>query len=146
VEQSSLLQLVNRVHRALARDGDAVLRPLGLRYAQIPVFAYLLRRPGATQKALAEATGIEQPSMAQLLPRMDRDGLVRHSPNPQDARSRTVSLTNPRDPRLQHGNERLADLERQALTGLAPAEIELLRSLLTRVQENLDHVASTRER
>jgi len=140
VDRPSLLQLVNRVHRALARDGDAALRPLGLRYAQIPVFAFLVAHPAATQKALAEATGIEQSSMAQLLARMDRDGLIRHEPNPRDARSRTVTLVDPGDPRLQEGNERLGDLERTALAGFDADEIDTLRSLLTRVHHNLDQV------
>ena len=32
----SLAQLINRVSRALARDGDAALKPLCLRDAQVP--------------------------------------------------------------------------------------------------------------
>ena len=67
----SLAQLINRASRALARDGDAALKPLGLRYAQVPVLALLSGGRELTQKALAEAAGIEQPSMAQLLTRMD---------------------------------------------------------------------------
>ncbi|MFD6259170.1 MarR family winged helix-turn-helix transcriptional regulator, partial [Nocardia sp. NPDC060256] len=85
----SLAQLINRASRALARDGDATLKPLGLRYAQVPVLALLREDAERTQKELAEATGIEQPSMAQLLSRMDRDGLIRRTPHPRDARSQT---------------------------------------------------------
>jgi hypothetical protein len=84
----SLAQLINRASRALARDGDTTLKPLGLRYAQVPVLALLREGTELTQKDLAEASGIEQPSMAQLLTRMDRDGLIRRTPHPRDARPR----------------------------------------------------------
>jgi DNA-binding MarR family transcriptional regulator len=46
-----------------------------------------------TQKDLAHLAQIEQPTMAQLLARMERDGLIRRSPNPQDSRSSLISLT-----------------------------------------------------
>ncbi|MER6792347.1 MarR family winged helix-turn-helix transcriptional regulator, partial [Amycolatopsis mediterranei] len=88
----SLAQLINRASRALARVGDIALKPLGLRYAQVPVLALLREGAEPTQKDLAEATGIEQPSMAQLLSRMDRDGLIHRAPHPRDARSQTITL------------------------------------------------------
>ncbi|MCA2215519.1 MarR family winged helix-turn-helix transcriptional regulator [Jidongwangia harbinensis] len=134
----SLSQSMNRVARALARHGDAALTPLGLRFAQIPVFALLKRRTGMTQKALAEATGIEQSSMAQLLARMERDGLIVYQPHPTDARSRTIVLTDPDDPRIGEGRNRLTDLERRAVAGLSEEEVETLTALLARVLENLE--------
>jgi len=136
--EPSLSQLINRASRALARNGDAALKPLGLRYAQIPVFVLLDDQPEMTQKALAEAAGIEQPSMAQLLSRMDRDGLIRQQPHPADARSRTISLTDPKDPRVLEGAERLRQLEQQAVAGLDDDEVRILKALLTRVRHNLE--------
>ena len=134
----SLSQSINRVARALARHGDAALKPLGLRFAQIPVFVLPKMRTGMTQKALADAAGIEQPSMAQLLARMERDGLIVYRPHPTDARSRTIVLADPADPRIDEGGKRLMDLERQAVEGLGEEEVETLKALLARVLENLE--------
>jgi MarR family transcriptional regulator, transcriptional regulator for hemolysin len=133
-----LSQLVSRAFRALARLGDAALKPLGLRYAQIPVFALLRTGAALTQKSLADATGIEQPSMAQLLSRMERDGLVGYRRHPTDARSRTVFLVAPDDPSVTEGHRRLEEIERQALDGLTDDEIATLKSLLARVLTNLE--------
>jgi MarR family transcriptional regulator, transcriptional regulator for hemolysin len=134
----SLAQLINRVSRALARDGDAALKPFGLRYAQVPVLVLLNGGAELTQKALAEAAGIEQPSMAQLLTRMDRDGLIHRNPHPRDARSHTITLSDGTAARATEAHQHLADLEKRAVAGLTAAEVETLKNLLTRVSSNLD--------
>ncbi|MFI5783245.1 MarR family winged helix-turn-helix transcriptional regulator [Nocardia sp. NPDC051570] len=134
----SLAQLINRASRVLARDGDIALKPLGLRYAQVPVLALLREGAEPTQKELAEATGIEQPSMAQLLTRMDRDGLIRRAPHPRDARSQTITLAPGTDARVTDAHAQLAALDNRAVAGFTAAEIATLRDLLTRVGNNLD--------
>lgn len=134
----SLAQLINRASRALARDADNALKPLGLRYAQVPVLALLHEGPELTQKELAEATGIEQPSMAQLLTRMDRDGLIHRTPHPRDARSQAIALAPGTDAQLNDAHQRLADLDGRAVAGFTSEEIDTLKYLLTRVGDNLD--------
>ncbi|MEU0502442.1 MarR family transcriptional regulator [Nocardia sp. NPDC005998] len=134
----SLAQLINRAARALARDGDAALKPLGLRYAQVPVLALLRDGAELTQKELADATGIEQPSMAQLLTRMERDGLIRRTPNPRDARSQTITLATETAPHLNAARRQLADLNARAVAGFTSAEIRTLEELLIRLNDNLD--------
>ncbi|MEI4747911.1 MarR family winged helix-turn-helix transcriptional regulator [Rhodococcus erythropolis] len=139
----SLAQLINRVSRALARDADSVLKPLGLRYAQVPVLALLHEGLELTQKELAETAGIEQSSMAQLLTRMDRDGLIRRTPNPRDARSQTIALAPDTDTQLTEAHERLADLDGRAVAGFTDKEIDTLKHLLTRVSDNLNQKKDT---
>ncbi len=134
----SLAQLINRASRALARDGDAALKPLGLRYAQVPVLALLSGGRELTQKALAEAAGIEQPSMAQLLTRMDRDGLIRRTPHPHDARSHTIALAAGTAARVTEAHQHLTDLDGRAAAGFTAEEIDTLKDLLTRLSNNLE--------
>lgn len=136
-DQRGVLQLVSRVSRGLVRRGDAALRPLGLHYAQIPVLA-LLREPGTyTQSCLAERAGVEQPSMAQLLARMRRDGLIHHEPHPNDGRSQTIVLSEPEDPKLDEARHRLEEIEAEAMRGFSPTDFSTLQALLLRILENL---------
>ncbi|MFI5519869.1 MarR family winged helix-turn-helix transcriptional regulator [Streptomyces platensis] len=65
---------------SVSRVNDRRLRPLGLTFAQMPVLAALSKADALSQKELAGLARIEQPSMAQLLARMDRDGLIRRTP------------------------------------------------------------------
>jgi len=85
--------LVNRISRLGQRWLDARLRKLGVAAAAIPVLAILKAEVTSTQRELARRIGTEQPTMAQLLKRMERDGLILRTVNPEDARSADVSLT-----------------------------------------------------
>ncbi|QIS13610.1 MarR family winged helix-turn-helix transcriptional regulator [Nocardia arthritidis] len=133
-----VVRLINRAARALARDGDAALKPFGMRYAQVPVLALLRAGAEPTQKELVEATGIEQSSMAQLLTRMERDGLIRRVPNPRDARSQTIALAAETAERVTTARRQLDDLNERAVAGFTPEEIRLLEQLLIRLNDNLD--------
>ena len=85
--------LVNRISRLGQRWLDAQLKKFGIAGAAMPVLAILKDEGVCTQRDLASRIGIEQPTMAQLLKRMERDGLIVRTAHPKDARSANVSLT-----------------------------------------------------
>ena len=129
--------LINMAARSFARLGERRLKSLGLNVAQVPVL-YLLRNGEAlSQKSLAQLTRVEQPSMAQTLVRLERDGLIRRRPHPANRRIQLIELTAaghdvlPRSKAiLLKGNERL-------LAGFSAEDASLLLSLLKRASDNL---------
>ncbi|MBT2119633.1 MarR family transcriptional regulator [Dyella sp. LX-66] len=131
-------QLINRASRLLLRAGDARLRPLGLAGAQIPVVAMLKHHGPMTQKQLAEMAQIEQPSMAQTLARMERDGMVERRADPADGRSSFVHLTELALGKLPEAQRVLNLGERRMLAGLEEGEVLVLMGLLQRVVGNLE--------
>ena len=133
--------LINRVARLMTRIGEARLKPLGFSPAQLPVLGALTRHGPLSQKALAEGGRIEQPSMAQMLARMERDGLVTRRPDPNDGRSSLYALTDDARDRLPALAEALTDGGRHALAGFSVEEEETLRQLLKRMIVNLEGMA-----
>ena len=131
-------QLINRANRLLMRAGDSRLRPLGLASAQIPVVAMLKHYGPMTQKQLAEMAQIEQPSMAQTLARMERDGLIERRADPADGRSSFVHLTALATGKLPEAQKALNQGERKMLAGLDEDETAVLLDLLQRVVANLE--------
>jgi MarR family transcriptional regulator for hemolysin len=130
--------LINRSARLLLRLGEERFRPLGLGIAQMPVL-YALKDGGSmTQMELATLAKIEQPTMAQLLTRMERDGLIRRTPNPHDKRSSLVSLTSSALKKLPTAKKVLVEGNKEALQGFTDREIATLSRLLLRVVKNLD--------
>src|SRR3979411_3248488 len=51
-----------------------------------PIIAWLMQLPESTQAELSRLIGIEQPTMAITLRRMERDGLIQRKPNPHHGR------------------------------------------------------------
>src|ERR1700684_3978572 len=84
---------INRVSRLLLRHFDARLRPFGFAMSHLPVLRALADAQSRSPTELAQAAGVEQPSMAETLARMVRDGVVQREPNPADKRGTLVSIT-----------------------------------------------------
>src|SRR5882724_4826773 len=85
--------LISLAARGFARLSEARLKPLGFGVGHLPVLVALQGGQAGTQRDLARFARIEQPSMAQMLARMERDGLICRTRNPVDGRSSQVSLT-----------------------------------------------------
>jgi len=130
--------LINRAARLLLRFADNRFRPLGLGVASFPVLSMLRTGQKLSQKELALSARIEQPSMAQLLARLERDGMIRRSADPADGRSSLVSITRKAlgilpeiDAAVDAGNE-------LALAGMSDDEVKTLIDLLQRLIGNLE--------
>ncbi len=85
--------LMNWGGRLLRRMADRRLKPLGLSSAYLPVINALIADDALPQKALARIAAIEQPTMAAMLVRMERDGVIVRRPDPDDGRSALFSLS-----------------------------------------------------
>ncbi len=133
--------LINRVTRLMTRVGEARMKPLGFSPAQLPVLGALVRHGPLSQKALAEGGKIEQPSMAQMLSRMERDGLVTRRPDPDDGRANLYAITDTARARLPALSEALNEGAREALAGFTAGEEAILRELLKRMIANVEAMA-----
>ena len=128
----------SRIARGLTRVGDVRLRHLGFATAQLPVLTALKDGTALSQKALAKWAKVEQPTMAQMLSRMERDGLVQRMPDPEDKRASLISLTEATLEKLPVGRAILRQGNSEMTKGLTEDEIATLVSLLRRVLENVD--------
>lgn len=91
-----------------------------------------------TQKALTEIADVEQPSMAQLLSRMERDGLIQRTPDPQDRRSNLVRLTEQGEAAVPAVRESLDYFNTRAYAGFSEEERVNFVQMLQRIINNLE--------
>lgn len=134
--------LISLAARGFARLSEARLKPLGFGIGHLPVLVALRDGQIGSQRDLARFARIEQPSMAQMLARMERDGLIQRAPDPSDGRSSRISLTENARTRLPDACAALLQGNREALSGFTDGEAAQLAALLTRLIANLDRVAS----
>ena len=140
---TSLGYQVNHAARLFAQALHQRIAPLGVVPGQFAQLLALFEADGQTQRELCEQVGIEQPTMANTLQRMERDGLVRREPDPADGRRARVLLT-----------DRARDLEgplvaaaravnATATRGLNAPEVAAVLAALPRIIDNLEKDADT---
>jgi MarR family transcriptional regulator, transcriptional regulator for hemolysin len=133
--------LISLAARGFARLSEARLKPLGFGVGHLPVLVALQDGRASTQRALARFAKIEQPPMAQMLARMERDGLIRRTPDPADGRSSHITLTEVAEAHLPDAVAVLLRGNQEALCDFADEEARQLVVLLMRLIANLDQLA-----
>ena len=119
------------------------LRPLGFGFAYLPVAVALEETGMLSQKDLAQLVGVEQPTMAILLARMERDGLIIRSPDAEDKRSRKIKLTDKAKEQLPLAKARLYEVVNLATADMTLQEQKQCISLLKKMIMNLDTLHNT---
>ncbi|AKT40784.1 MarR family winged helix-turn-helix transcriptional regulator [Chondromyces crocatus] len=135
--ESTVSFWINVASRALLRQQEGLLRPLGFGMSQMPVLHALGDGGSMSQKDLARWARVEQPTMAEMLGRMERDGVVQRVLNPEDRRGSLVSLTRKARARLPKARAALIALEQELTEGFSEEEKALLSTLLQRVAGKL---------
>lgn len=130
--------LVDYLARLFARALYRRIQPHGVTRGQLPVLLRLWEAEGPTQAELAEGLEVEQPTMANTLKRMERDGLIERVADPEDRRRTRVHLT-------ARGRELEAvltasarEVNAAALAGLYEGERERFLALARRIVTNLE--------
>jgi MarR family transcriptional regulator, transcriptional regulator for hemolysin len=134
--------LISLAARGFVRLSEARLKPLGFGVGHLPVLVALRDGKAQTQRDLARFARVEQPPMAQMLSRMERDGLIDRRPDPADGRSSLIRLTEKAKAQMPRAIDTLHAGNRAALEGFSDAEAQQLVALLTRLIDNLDRIAS----
>jgi MarR family transcriptional regulator, transcriptional regulator for hemolysin len=133
--------LISLAARGFTRLSEARLKPLGFGVGQLPVLVALQDGRAGNQRDLAQFAKVEQPPMAQMLARMERDGLIQRSPDPDDGRSSRIVLTQTARRRMPDAVAKLLQGNREALDGFTNQEATQLVALLQRLIANLDRLA-----
>ena len=106
---------------------------------QFPILVHLWAEQGITQKSLCEHIRVEQPTLANTLKRMERDGLIRREPDEADKRQwriyptqRALGLKD----RLQEKSRQVNQVITGRLTETETAEFIRLMGIITATLED----------
>lgn len=136
--RASLGYQVNHLARLLAHAWRERIEPLGVVPGQFAQLLALYEQDGLTQAELCVRVQIEQPTMANTLARMQRDGLIDRIPDPDDRRRSLVLLT----PLARQLEDELVSAARAvnatATKGLDGDEVAAFMATLAEISDNLD--------
>jgi DNA-binding MarR family transcriptional regulator len=108
----------------------AAFADLDLRPAQYSVLVLLEHAPGLKQSDVAGALGIQRANFVALFDGLERRGLARRAPTPNDRRSYALYLTEAGEELLAHAARLDAQLEAQLDARLGPGGRQQLLRLL----------------
>ncbi|MDD2092071.1 MarR family transcriptional regulator [Pseudomonas guariconensis] len=90
----------------------------------VPLLMIVRLGDGVHQVAVAQAAGLESPSLVRLLDQLCKAGLVCRSEDPLDRRAKALSLTTEGRRLAESIEEELVRLRRQVLRGIDQADLE----------------------
>lgn len=136
---SDLARLV-RVWRALI---DHRLKPLELTQTHwVTLHNIHQLPPDQSQIQLAKAIGIEQPSLVRTLDQLEEKGLISRQTCASDRRAKRIKLTEKAAPIITEMEAVITRARGEILSGVSPAELEMLISLIGRLEQNIHELQS----
>jgi len=122
---------------ALRRAMDAELARENITYRQWEVLAWLSFAGEQTQSQLSERIGIEAPTLAGVISRMDRDGWLERVHCDKDRRKKYIRVT----PKAEAVWNRMVEcchrVRRRAIEGIPKDQLEILKSTCETIRSNL---------
>lgn len=133
----SLLDVMARASRGLNWSIQGALEGQGVHAGQNFILERLWERDGQTPGEIAEAIGVEGPTVVRALQRMAAAGIVVRKKHPTDGRQVVIHLTVEGARLRRHVPRLLRQVEEQALAEFSNAERAQLLALLERLGANL---------
>ncbi|MDB5531813.1 MAG: MarR family transcriptional regulator [Hyphomicrobiales bacterium] len=129
---------VNQTARLMHKAMRTQLDIKNMQPAFLPVLLWLSEQDGLTQMELSKRAAIEQPSMAEIVKRMETGGFIERRADPDDGRRQTLHLT----PLAKRLSPKVYDWLEQnnasVCDGIAARELETCFRVLDRMVANLE--------
>ena len=121
---------LNHLGRLLLSQVNQRIKPHGVTQGQLPVLCCLHVDEGQTQAELCQKIQVEQPTMANTLWRMERDGLIRRTLSDRDKRQSRIFLTEQTRPTVEALQEKRDEVIARMTRNLSAEELETFHRLL----------------
>ena len=135
VTAMGIIGRVARLYLAYQKEMHKTFARYGLNAAKFDVLA-TLRRAGAPHTlspgALLEATMVASGTMTNRIDRLQADGLVQRTVNPEDSRSFLIALTDKGLTLIDEVVTEHVKTQASMITGLETSEIEIFQTLLSK--------------
>ncbi|MEO0031444.1 MAG: hypothetical protein RIS94_1202 [Pseudomonadota bacterium] len=129
-----LIHDVSRLRRIVV---DRALKPLGLTRSQWWVLAFLSRRDGMTQTALAADLDLTKVAIGGLIDRMESGGFVERRADERDARARRVYLTRAGQKLVSTIRESVDAVEAEILATVTEDELDDAANAMIKIKGRL---------
>ncbi|MEP6937788.1 MAG: MarR family transcriptional regulator [Chthoniobacterales bacterium] len=143
VELEKLGPLLTETARAWRTKLDQRLKPIGLSQGKWMTLIHLARGGNKlTQKEIAARMGIEEPTLAGLLDRLQNNGWIERRESRVDRRCKTVHLQRRSKVLLDRIFNTAHELRHELIADIPPRELHICMQVLTRIRDKADEPAA----
>ena len=135
--QDALGYQIGLLSRLFDRALETELATYKVLPGQFPALVMLYQKDGLTQSDLCQRINVEQPTMANTLNRMERDGLITRVADPEDKRRSRIHLTDHAKAFKDDLMDKARQVPSQAMAGLDSAEQDKVFHLVGKMIDNL---------
>jgi DNA-binding MarR family transcriptional regulator len=129
--------LVHDVSRLRRNVVDRVLKPLGVTRSQWWVLAFMSRKDGMSQVALADDLDLGKVALGGLIDRLETAGLVERRPDEVDRRVKRVFLTKKGSGLIKRIRENVSEAEKEILADIESKDLQVMVRALRAMKRNL---------
>lgn len=122
----------------LRRALDTELARENITFRQWEVLAWIAMCGELSQVELAERLGIEAPTLAGILSRMERDGWLDRTSCSKDRRRKLINATEKAEEVWERALACCRRVRQRAVTGISDDELGQLKSICERMRQNLE--------
>ena len=140
--RETLCYKLNYLTRVLMTQLNEETKPHGVTQGQLPVLCCLSEKEGQTQAELCEQIQVEQPTMANTLRRMERDGLIYRTACDQDKRQSRIFLTEQTRPIVDTLLKKRDEVVSRVTCHLSPEDLANFHRLLDLSMQALENPQS----
>ena len=138
LEQRSQIGLrINVLARLMRARFDRKVASLGITRSQWQMIVVVARKPGVTQKTIADALEISEASAGRLIDRLCAEGMLERRERDDDRRARAVYITPRAEPLLARLAEIARDGEEAVFEGFSEDELNRFEDYLERLHVNV---------
>ena len=137
MEEKNLGHLINMISNRLKRLADENLVNENVTVEQVKIMGMICRSGGTvSQKEIELAFGVRRSTVTSAMQILEKKGYIERKANPEDSRSKLVTLTEAGQKKNKKLKSYIDILEEKLLTSLDDAEQASLRELLEKVLNN----------
>ncbi|MGI6176668.1 MAG: MarR family winged helix-turn-helix transcriptional regulator [Christensenellales bacterium] len=137
-----LAKTISLLHRKMNKGLNTRLMQIGLSNAQSGLLELLYYNGKMTQADLCEELKLDKSTVAKALDRMEQNGLVTKTVNPDDSRSFLVSPTQKAIETIPMAQEVLSSWSEDVTSGMTKKEKERFLKLIKQVAERAAMIAT----
>ncbi len=133
----ALREFYLRSHRLF----DRMMTARGASFARTKLLSHIVREGPARSIDLASSFGFAPRTITEAIDGLERDGLVRRDPDPNDRRAKRITLTSEGEVVVRASEATRQDYIREVFAALEDGELAELIRIVGKLADRLEHLA-----